>query len=153
MKQGYNGLKYFSTIVAVCSRTACSLDGGLSWKVMAGIFSVTAAIYGTYWDLVMDWGLLQFKSKNWLLRDKLLIPYRSVYLGAMGSPECIAEICLVANCPELPGIFPTYSNLKCNCCQPSGLWNLFRLENEHLHNVVKYRAFKPVPLPFDYNVG
>ncbi|KAI5583640.1 hypothetical protein POPTR_006G035100v4 [Populus trichocarpa] len=50
---------------------------------MAGIFSVTAAIYGTYWDLVMDWGLLQFKSKNWLLRDKLLIPYRSVYFGAM----------------------------------------------------------------------
>lgn len=31
----------------------------------------------------MDWGLLQFKSKNWLLRDKLLIPYRSVYFGAM----------------------------------------------------------------------
>lgn len=85
MKQGYNGLKYFCTIVAVCSRTAYSLDGGLSWKVMAGIFSVTAAIYGTYWDLVMDWGLLQFKSKNWLLRDKLLIPYRSVYFGAMVS--------------------------------------------------------------------
>lgn len=83
MKQGYNGLKYFCTIVAVWSRTAYSLDGGLSWKVMAGIFSVTAAIYGTYWDLVMDWGLLQFKSKNWLLRDKLLIPYRSVYFGAM----------------------------------------------------------------------
>ncbi|KAH8506745.1 hypothetical protein H0E87_013515 [Populus deltoides] len=68
-------------------------------------------------------------------------------------PECIAEICLVANCPELPGIFPTYSNLKRNCCQPSGLWNFFRLENEHSHNVVKYRAFKSVPLPFDYNVG
>ncbi|KAG6769068.1 hypothetical protein POTOM_024683 [Populus tomentosa] len=104
-------------------------------KVMAGIFSVTAAIYGTYWDLVMDRGLLQVKSKNWSLRDKLLIPYRSVYFGAMAS------------------IFPTYSNLKCNCCQPSGLWNFFGLENDHLYNVVKYRAFKPVQRPFDYNVG
>ncbi|KAL0692533.1 hypothetical protein Bca4012_059713 [Brassica carinata] len=29
-----------------------------------------------------------------------------------------------------------------------GIWNFFRLENEHLNNVGKYRAFKSVPLPF-----
>ncbi|KAL9361290.1 hypothetical protein Peur_044075 [Populus x canadensis] len=27
-----------------------------------------------------------------------------------------------------------------------------RLENEHLHNVGKYRAFKAVPLPFEYSM-
>lgn len=32
-----------------------------------------------------------------------------------------------------------------------GIWNFFRLENEHLNNVGKYRAFKSVPLPFKYN--
>lgn len=26
-----------------------------------------------------------------------------------------------------------------------------RLENEHLNNVGKYRAFKSVPLPFNYD--
>lgn len=26
-----------------------------------------------------------------------------------------------------------------------------RIENEHLNNVGKYRAFKSVPLPFDYD--
>lgn len=26
----------------------------------------------------------------------------------------------------------------------------FRIENEHLNNVGKYRAFKSVPLPFNY---
>ncbi|KAJ6866866.1 hypothetical protein NC652_038187 [Populus alba x Populus x berolinensis] len=31
-----------------------------------------------------------------------------------------------------------------------GIWNFFRLENEHLNNVGKYRAFKSVPLPFYY---
>ncbi|KAK6931271.1 EXS, C-terminal [Dillenia turbinata] len=31
-----------------------------------------------------------------------------------------------------------------------GIWNIFRLENEHLNNVGKYRAFKSVPLPFNY---
>ncbi|KAH9774012.1 phosphate transporter PHO1 [Citrus sinensis] len=29
------------------------------------------------------------------------------------------------------------------------IWNFFRLENEHLSNVGKYRAFKSVPLPFN----
>ena len=28
---------------------------------------------------------------------------------------------------------------------------LIRLENEHLNNVGKYRAFDSVPLPFDYD--
>ncbi|KAK1395213.1 hypothetical protein POM88_014269 [Heracleum sosnowskyi] len=32
-----------------------------------------------------------------------------------------------------------------------GIWNFFRLENEHLNNVGKYRAFKSVPLPFHYD--
>ncbi|KAL7240574.1 hypothetical protein ACSBR2_006268 [Camellia fascicularis] len=32
-----------------------------------------------------------------------------------------------------------------------GIWNFFRLENEHLNNVGKYCAFKSVPLPFNYN--
>ncbi|KAK9008578.1 hypothetical protein V6N11_075467 [Hibiscus sabdariffa] len=32
-----------------------------------------------------------------------------------------------------------------------GVWNFFRLENEHLNNVGKYRAFKSLPLPFNYD--
>ncbi|KAL6520404.1 hypothetical protein OROMI_032584 [Orobanche minor] len=31
-----------------------------------------------------------------------------------------------------------------------GIWNFFRLENEHFNNVGEYRAFKSVPLPFHY---
>jgi hypothetical protein len=81
--QGYNGLKYFQTIVAVCMKTAYSLDKGLGWRALAWIFSACAAIVSTYWDLCIDWGLLQRQSKNRWLRDKLLIPHKSVYFGAM----------------------------------------------------------------------
>ncbi|KAM0006590.1 hypothetical protein Hdeb2414_s0023g00629541 [Helianthus debilis subsp. tardiflorus] len=31
-----------------------------------------------------------------------------------------------------------------------GLWNFFRVENEHLNNVGKFRAVKSIPLPFSY---
>lgn len=81
--QGYNGLKYFLTIVAVCFRTAYSRNNSMAWMVLAWIFSVFAAVASTYWDLVIDWGLLQRRSKNRWLRDKLAVPHKSVYFLAM----------------------------------------------------------------------
>lgn len=83
--QGLNGLKYFATIVAVSTRTAYSLDKSIAWKVVAIITSAIAAVSGTYWDLVYDWGLLDQKSKNRWLRDKLLVPHKNVYYVAMVS--------------------------------------------------------------------
>ncbi|KAL2344579.1 hypothetical protein Fmac_005864 [Flemingia macrophylla] len=52
--QGYNGIKYFLTIIAVCLRTAYSLNNAMGWKVLARIFSISAAVASTYWDLVID---------------------------------------------------------------------------------------------------
>ncbi|KAI3927371.1 hypothetical protein MKX01_027602 [Papaver californicum] len=79
-----------------------------------------AAVANTYWDLVIDWGLLHWHSKNFCLRDKLLVPHKSVYFIAM-----ILDV------------------------QLRFAW--LQLENEHLNNVGNYRAFKSVPLPFNYN--
>ena len=82
LMQAYNGVKYISTIVAVSVRTAYSLDKGMGWRIVAWVSSAIAAITGTYWDLVFDWGLLQKHAKNRWLRDKLLVPHKSVYFGA-----------------------------------------------------------------------
>ncbi|XP_010258335.1 PREDICTED: phosphate transporter PHO1 homolog 3 [Nelumbo nucifera] len=151
--QGYNGLKYFSTIAAVSMRTAYGLDKGKGWWAMAWITSSIAAISSTYWDIVVDWGLLQPNSKNRWLRDKLLIPHRSVYFGGM-----------VLNVLLRFAWLQTVLNFKVSFLHREaliaivasleiirrGIWNFFRLENEHLNNVGKYRAFKTVPLPFNY---
>ena len=81
--QGYNGVKYLATILAVCARTAYTLNGGATWKIIAWTTSIIATILSTYWDIVVDWGLLQSKSKNRWLRDKLLVPHKSVYFVAI----------------------------------------------------------------------
>ncbi|XVE53190.1 hypothetical protein DITRI_Ditri02bG0183900 [Diplodiscus trichospermus] len=152
--QGYNGLKYFVTIVALSLRTAYSLNKGLCWEVLALIFSVAAAIVGTYWDLVYDWGLLQRYSKNRWLRDKLLIPRKSVYFGAMVLDVLLrfAWLQTVFNFK----LFDLHKQTMITIVASleiirRGIWNFFRLENEHLNNVGKYRAFKSVPLPFNYD--
>ncbi|GMJ11643.1 PHO1 homolog 3 [Hibiscus trionum] len=148
--QAFNGLKYFLTIVAVCMRTAYGLDRRTSWEALAWTFSAMAAIYGTYWDLVVDWGLLQRRSKNRWLRDKLLIPYKTVYFGAMALNVLLrfAWLQTVLNL-NLPLHRETLiAIVACLEIIRRGIWNFFRLENEHLNNVGKFRAFKSVPLPF-----
>ncbi|KAL4280839.1 hypothetical protein GQ457_03G027030 [Hibiscus cannabinus] len=153
-EQGYNGLKYFITIVALCLRTAYSLNKGLGWGVLAVVFSVAAAIIGTYWDLVHDWGLLKRHSKNRWLRDKLLIPNKSIYFGAMVLDVVLRFAWLQTvfnfNLFDLhrQTLITIVSSLE---IIRRGMWNFFRLENEHLNNVGKYRAFKTVPLPFNYD--
>lgn len=81
--QALNGLKYLSTIIAVVMRTSYDLKGGSMLQFMAAATSIIATMFNTYWDIVMDWGLLQRNSKNPLLRDKLLVSNKSVYYGAM----------------------------------------------------------------------
>ncbi|KAJ0043379.1 hypothetical protein Pint_18488 [Pistacia integerrima] len=148
-----NGLNYFLTVVAISTRTAYCLYKGMSWKIISGIFSAIAALYGTYWDLVVDWGLLQHKSKNRWLRDKLLIPSKTVYFVAMVLNVLLRFAWLQTvldsqlsflHSETLIAIAASLEVIR------RGIWNFFRLENEHLNNVGKYRAFKSVPLPFMY---
>ncbi|KAL1215323.1 Phosphate transporter PHO1-like protein [Cardamine amara subsp. amara] len=178
LDQGYNGVKYFLTIIAVCLRTAYSLEkrkngefllkvsaGTASihnldanteflLKVLAGAASVLAAVVCTYWDFVHDWGLLNRKSKNRWLRDKLLVPQKRVYFIAMILNVLLRFAWLQT---VLDFEFKSFHRQTTIAVVASleiirrGMWNFFRLENEHLNNVGKFRAFKSVPLPFNYN--
>lgn len=78
-----NGLKYFSTIAAVVLKTGVELKWGRIWTVIAAVSLGITTIANTYWDIVVDWGLLRWNSKNPWLRDKLLVPSKSVYFMAM----------------------------------------------------------------------
>ncbi|XVE85823.1 hypothetical protein DITRI_Ditri17bG0122000 [Diplodiscus trichospermus] len=151
--QGFNGLKYFLTIVAVCLRTAYEINEGIGWRIMAWVVSAIAAIFCTNWDFVYDWGLLNRHSKNRWLRDQVLVPRKRVYFLAMGLNVLLrfAWLQTVLNF-KTPLHRQTLRTIVASLeIIRRGLWNFFRLENEHLNNVGKYRAFKSVPLPFNYD--
>lgn len=80
---GYSSVNYLWTIVAAIIRTICELKKGMAWMVLALVSSSVVVIVATYWDIVFDWGLLRRHSKNPYLKDKLLVPYKSVYFAAM----------------------------------------------------------------------
>ncbi|GMY13725.1 phosphate transporter PHO1 homolog 9 isoform X1 [Fagus crenata] len=152
---GFNGLKYLSTLIAVAMRTSYDLNRGMTWKIIAAVSSGVATVIATYWDIVIDWGLLRRNSKNPWLRDKLLVSNRSVYFVAMVLNVLLrlAWMQSVLGFREAPFLDRQASVAIVACLEilRHGIWNFFRLENEHLNNVGKYRAFKSVPLPFNYD--
>ncbi|XP_021845208.1 phosphate transporter PHO1 homolog 10 [Spinacia oleracea] len=151
---GYNAMKYLMAIVAVVIRTVYELKSGTPWLVMALITSAMAVAYNTYWDIVVDWGLLRRNSKNLFLRDRLLVSHKTVYYIAM-----VVNVLLRAAWLQLvlefnvQGLQKTTISTTISCLEivRRGIWNFFRLENEHLNNVGKFRAFRSVPLPFNYH--
>ncbi|KAI3726121.1 hypothetical protein L1987_65918 [Smallanthus sonchifolius] len=155
--QAMNALKYFSTIVAVVTRAFYSQKRGITLKIIAASTSGVATIFSTYWDIVMDWGLLRRNSENPWLRDKLILPSRSIYFIAMVLNVILrlAWMQTVLDFHEAPflhrnALIAIVASLE---IIRRGLWNFFRLENEHLNNVGKFRAVKSVPLPFSYEDG
>ncbi|KAK9067212.1 hypothetical protein SSX86_014538 [Deinandra increscens subsp. villosa] len=152
--QAMNGLKYLSTIVAVVSRAVYTQTRGTPLRVIAASTSGIATVFSTYWDIVMDWGLLCKNSENPWLRDNLILPNRSVYFIAMVVNVILrlAWMQTVLDFHEAPflhrnALIAIVASLE---IIRRGLWNFFRLENEHLNNVGKFRAVKTVPLPFSY---
>ncbi|GAY52743.1 hypothetical protein CUMW_144300 [Citrus unshiu] len=152
---GLNALKYSSTIVAVATRTIYSLRAGKTLLIVAAASSGVATIANTYWDIAIDWGLLRRNSRNPWLRDKLIVPIRSVYFIAMVLNILLrlAWMQTVLGFTEAPFLHRTALIAVVASLEiiRRGIWNFFRLENEHLNNVGKYRAFKSVPLPFNYD--
>ncbi|KAI3794028.1 hypothetical protein L1987_36653 [Smallanthus sonchifolius] len=146
---GMNGLKYLSTIVAVVTRTIYVQRRGTTMRTASS--SSVATIYNTYWDVVKDWGLLCRDSTNPWLRDKLILPYKS----AMNVILRLAWMQTVLDFHEAPWLHQSTMIFIVASLEivRRGLWNFFRLENEHLNNVGKFRAFKSVPLPFSYEDG
>ncbi|CAL9248837.1 unnamed protein product [Arabidopsis halleri] len=157
LDQGYNGVKYLLTVIAVCLRTAYGFENGkekknhtniFKLKVLAGSSSVLAAVFCTYWDFVHDWGLLNKTSKNRWLRDKLLIPQKKILNVVLRFAWLQTVLNFEFKSLHKQTTVAVVASLE---IIRRGMWNFFRIENEHLNNVGKFRAFKSVPLPFNYD--
>lgn len=162
IKQGFNALKYFSTIVALVMRTLYELvrenpraGGKVTLRVVAAATSGITTVYSTYWDIVIDWGLLRRNSNNPWLRDKLLLTRKPVYFVAMVINVILRLVWmqLILDFQETPFLHRRALGAVVASLEiiRRGIWNFFRMENEHLNNVENYRAFKSVPLPFYYD--
>ncbi|KJE90575.1 xenotropic and polytropic murine leukemia virus receptor xpr1 [Capsaspora owczarzaki ATCC 30864] len=153
-----NAGKYSATImVGIFS----SLDAyyreshpGSSWNAFRTIWVICASISAVYsytWDIKMDWGLTERKYK--FLRKELVYYPKFVYYFAMVLDLALRFLWTFTIAPQQnignflsSQIFLSvlaFLEVSRRC-----MWNIFRLENEHLNNCGQFRVIHDVPLPF-----
>ncbi|KAM6571865.1 hypothetical protein CsatA_015945 [Cannabis sativa] len=143
--------KYVSAMLAAGTKVAFEKERTVGWLCLVVIMSSFATMYQLYWDFVKDWGLLQSNSKNPWLRNELMLRRKIIYYFSMGLNLVLrlAWLQTVVHSSfghvdyRVTGLFLAALEVI-----RRGLWNFFRLENEHLNNQGKFRAVKTVPLPF-----
>ncbi|XP_004509586.1 phosphate transporter PHO1 homolog 1 isoform X2 [Cicer arietinum] len=143
--------KYVSAMLAAGAKVAYEKDRNVGWLCVVVIMSTAATVYQVYWDFVKDWGLLQMNSKNPWLRNELMLRRKAVYYFSM-----VLNITLRLAWLQTV-LHSSFENVDYRVTSlflaalevvRRGLWNFYRLENEHLNNAGKFRAVKTVPLPF-----
>ncbi|XP_022722531.1 phosphate transporter PHO1-like [Durio zibethinus] len=143
--------KYISAMVAAGARLTYATQSNHLWFSAVLVTSVVATVYQLYWDFVKDWGLLNPNSINPWLRDDLILKNKSIYylsivLNVVLRVAWIESIMRFRTNPVQTHLLDFFlASLE---VIRRGHWNFYRLENEHLNNVGKYRAVKSVPLPF-----
>ncbi|EGC31750.1 hypothetical protein DICPUDRAFT_49995 [Dictyostelium purpureum] len=108
------------------------------------IISIVSTIYSLCWDFLMDWGIFRTHSRNFLLRDHLFYRHKWVYYFALitntlmrGSWTInVSFEALSSRTKELIVLATAVIEVTRRF-----QWNFFRLENEHLNNVGKFKAF------------
>ncbi|KAF2077760.1 hypothetical protein CYY_000947 [Polysphondylium violaceum] len=99
-------------------------------------FAITSTFYSYIWDIKKDWGLLDRKSKNYLLRDNLIYNDKYFYYFAMISNLIMRFSWVVAADPEIFGLHSTLDILGIFLISIEiirrGQWNFLRLEYQHI---------------------
>lgn len=113
-------------------------------------FASINSIYSTLWDLLMDWSLLQPSAEHKFLRPVLSYKSPWYYYAAM-----VFDVLLRFNWifyaifthntqhSTIASFFIAFSETN-----RRGVWTLFRVENEHAANVMRFKASRDVPLPY-----
>ncbi len=77
-----NALKYSVSISITVVSTLYKKDSSLAFYAVFIALSIVGATFAFVWDIVLDFGLLRSR-RNCLLRERLLLPRWSYYVGGV----------------------------------------------------------------------
>ena len=124
--------------------------GSNSLRSLFLVFACINTIYSSFWDVFMDFSLMQDNSKNFLLRNELGFKVKWPYYATL-------VIDPILRCGWI--FYAIYANQVQQSAKVSFfvalsevfrrfIWAFFRVENEHCSNVQRFRASRDVSLPY-----
>ncbi|KAI9253229.1 EXS family-domain-containing protein [Sporodiniella umbellata] len=149
-----NGLKYVTSILAALVTGFRRMHNTLVMDIIWIVCCTISSIYTSAWDVKMDWGLLENKSKHFLLRDDLVFYkwvntntyYLAMPINILLRFAWTLNILITSASSDtvsfMVALLEVYRRIQ---------WNFFRLEKEHINNCGNYHAIKEIPLPFAFS--
>ncbi|GAO49163.1 hypothetical protein G7K_3321-t1 [Saitoella complicata NRRL Y-17804] len=146
-----NAGKYLCTTFTYMFLSLWRIHLDTKYQVLYIVFATLNTIYTSLWDLFMDWSLLQPHAPHRFLRHdlgfgKVWLYYFAIVadpimrvLGWIFYPAFPAQIQHSATVSFVHAIVEVFRRF---------MWNFFRMENEHMTNVGKFRAQRDIPLPY-----
>ncbi|KAF4980993.1 hypothetical protein FZEAL_3108 [Fusarium zealandicum] len=145
-----NGGKYTATILAAVMLSLFRIDGSRTNLALFVACSTINSIYCSFWDLFMDFSLLQPQSRHFCLRDILALKRRWLYYFIMVADPILRFAWIFYAIFTHNSQHSTIVSFMVAFMEVTrrGMWALFRVENEHCANVSQYKASRDVPLPY-----
>lgn len=116
-------------------------------------FALLNSLYTSIWDVVMDWSLGNPYAKRILLRDELSFRYAWVYYAAIVLDVVVRFnwifYAIFSNDIQHSAFLSFFVSLS--EVFRRGVWSVFRVENEHCANVMKFHASREPTLPYKFD--
>lgn len=141
-----NMAKYAVTMIYYMLLSIYRIDRSVQHRAVFILFAIINSLYSGFWDLFMDFSLIQNKQ---LLRDDLIYPKGFYYFAIVSDiilrfqwifyalfSRQIQQSAVTSFCIAIAEIFRRF------------IWLLVRMENEHITNRHLYRASREIPLPY-----
>ena len=163
-----NALKYAISLVVVLFSVFHHLKGPAAkgWDVQRItwiVFFIISTLYSFSWDVLMDWGIGQIHSKNFLLRDELMYRPKALYYVAILIDFILRFFWTFSLLPLGANPFFTATTVIVKMYLPlivalleicrRMMWALFRVENEQLVNSYELlREIRLIPVGPEKNI-
>ena len=131
-----------------------------TWTGIAILTALASSVYSFLWDVRMDWGLGRVASRHMMLRNTLMLgrtikqPQRLyvaiIFVNALLRLTWLIQLCAPPNIGASVAAATTLAALE---VMRRCMWNVLRIENEHVANMEHYRATANVPLPKIHRSG
>ncbi|KAJ1796735.1 Signal transduction protein [Coemansia sp. RSA 2399] len=154
-----NGGKYLSTIITIWLASSNRIVGGTAWRSVWVASAIVNSCFTSLWDLLMDWGLFESRSKHRFLRSELKFERTWLYYVAIVVDVLLRFFWITQISPNffsfghqfhqatmayIAAVFEVLRRFS---------WNFFRVENEHISNCGQFRATTDIPLPFNTSMA
>eukprot|EP00756_Hemistasia_phaeocysticola_P052220 Hpha_TRINITY_DN27427_c0_g1::TRINITY_DN27427_c0_g1_i1::g.193901::m.193901 len=149
----FNAMKYGTGIVVPLAAVLASTDAGSDTLWVMWVSSVVVSqSYCFVWDVLMDWGCILWCNRR---ADRQQVgPVGSTTRRHLVPKQYLLTLIPIDFCARATGITTVSEALSPYDTDPRllllllgvietvrrGLWNIFRMENEQLHNLEAYRA-------------